>query len=643
MANERGGSTSSDPKVHRDSAGARPGLLVVTALPEELTPLLAVFGARPVPPAASGESERYYEAEVRVTGSRVLRVILASAYGKGVGNMTALVSAALQRWRPRHAILAGIAAAVPDGKSALGTVLAATTIVDATENKVKPASRSTRHRSYECDVDLLTPLRCFAGDGPGARARFGIVICQPDVVKYAVYREELVKPVSVFFDERPIGLEMEGAGLAIGVRRRPAIDRPGFGLVKGAVDFASFRKNDAHRRAATAEVARLLFEFIELGWLGSDPQPPRPESPEADGNPSPQPPPPALYGRDASIAELKDELVDPTGARIISIEGLGGIGKTALATRIISEAAARNLHSRIGRLTIASTEENPFRRAALVSTLAAQFGFHEVNELQGQAAEASLLARLSNEAHVVLVDNLELPADAAELGRLLASVDPAAATRWIVTSRPALPASIAGVRTLLLEELHREDAIALLRVSLKDQEFGAVAVDEEDLDAVYGVIGGNPQALKLSAGLLKRYPTSIVVALLTKGQDEADEFYRDIYGTSWGLLSDLARTTLVALRFLPEDGGDWERLRAVSGLETDELIRSIRELLDLNLVMVSRGGGTALYSLHRLTATFVGDVMKSWGEAERSEAVRSFRRRNIEHTRERMRRHERYE
>lgn len=639
MENEQVGPAPSDRNVSQDAERSRPGLLIVTALSEELTPFLGAFAAHSVSPDVTGGSERYYQAEVPVAGSRSLRVIFASAYGKGVGNMTALVSAALQRWRPRHVILGGIAAAVPDGKTALGTVLAATTIVDATESKVKPASRSKRHRSYECDLDILTPLRCFAGDGGEARAHFGVVICQPDVVKYAVYREELVKPVADFFDERPIGLEMEGAGLAIGVRRRPVIDRPSFGLVKGAVDFASFRKNDAHRRAAATEVAGMLFEFIALGWLGSDPRPPPLEGGEEIGDPPPPRPRPVLYGRGAYLSGLMDELADLAGARIISIDGLGGIGKTALATRLLAEAAARKLFCRFGRFTIASPEEKSFRASALVSTLAVQFGFHEVNELQGNAAEALLLARLSDEAHLVLVDNLELPGDAAELGRLLANVDPSAATRWVVTSRHALPDSLVGSRTVLLQELEREDAIALLRGTLKDQEFGSVALDEEDLDAVHRIVGGNPQALKLSAGLLKRYPTSIVVSLLTKGQDEADEFYRDIYGTSWGLLSDLAKTTLVGFRFLPEEGADWERVRAVSGLHTDDLVRSMRELLDLNLVSAGRGSGTTLYSVHRLTATFVGDVMKGWTEKERSETVRSFRRRNIEHTRERMKWH----
>lgn len=613
------------------------GLLILTALGEELTPLLTEFNARPVQPKPEDGGDRYFEARVPVGDGRFLRVVLASTFAKGVGRMTVLTSRALQRWRPRHTILAGVAAAVPDGKIALGSALVATTIIDAMEQKVKPGdSKSTRHRSYECDGDLLIPLRCFVGEYAHTRARFGLVICQPDVVKFAKYRDELVEPVRQFFDEEPIGLEMEGAALAIGVRSQPPAERPSFTLVKGAVDFASFRKNDRHREQAASTVARLLFDFVAEGWLATDPRASQVTIAEEPQSSSPPLAVTRLFGRQRWVSAILEELADTAGARIISIEGLGGIGKTALATRIADEAAHKGLFTGAAVYSLSLSEETSFRSQALVSGLAAQLGYHEVNQLDGAAAANALLQCLDTDLRLILVDNLERPEDVAELAAVLSNVRADSRTRWIITSRASARAQLPSARCLVLEELAREDAVALLEASLDQQRFGATQVPKEDLEAVYEVVGGNPQAVKLSAGLLTRYPTSIALQLLVRGKDEADEFYRHIYGTAWRLLSEGSRATLIAMRSLPQEGGDWDRVLALSGKTPDELMRILRELLDLNLVTATRRGSVILYALHRLTVTFVGEVMDSWNDTERGEALRVLRLRNIRHSLERM-------
>lgn len=607
------------------------GLLILTALGEELTPLLKRFDARPVEPTPTDGGDRYFTADVPVGGSRTLRVVMASAYGKGVSRMTALTSKALLRWRPRHTILAGIAAAIPDGKTALGTTLVATTIVDASEQKIKPQGRTTRHRSFECDDDLLIPLRCFIDVDDAERSRFGLIICQPDVVKFSVFRDELVEPVRRFFDEEPIGLEMEGAGLAIAIRRYPAAERPSFVLVKGAVDFASFRKNDRHRDQAASVVADLLFGFISKGWLATDPQMGRvAELPAATASPL------HLVGRERWMSELLADLAEPAGARVISVEGLGGIGKTALATRVLAKAHDRQLFAATAIYTVSLSDDSEFSSQALVSGLAAQLSYHEVNQLSGDAAASELLQRLHGDPHLILVDNLERPEDVAELASMLDRVGSASRTRWIITSRTSVRAALPSTQALILDELARDDAVAVIEESLRRQRFHAVGIPKADLEAVFDVVGGNPQALKLSSGLLSRYPTQIALHLLVQGRNEADEFYKNIYEASWRLLSEGSRTTIIAMRALPQEGGDWERMLALSGKSPAELMQILRELLDLSLVTASRQGSALLYALHRLTATFVGEVMNSWDAGERDETLRAIRARNIAHTLQRM-------
>jgi predicted ATPase/DNA-binding XRE family transcriptional regulator len=150
----------------------------------------------------------------------------------------------------------------------------------------------------------------------------------------------------------------------------------------------------------------------------------------ADGGvPGPRPlphPPTVLLGRDADVAAVVGLYADPA-ARLVTLVGPGGVGKTRLALAAAAHpaiAAAR---------TPVFVDLAPLRDPTLVlPTIAGALG------LRGRAAvpRAALVAVLRDRPLLLLLDNCEQVADAAgDVAALLAACPPLAV---LATSRAAL-------------------------------------------------------------------------------------------------------------------------------------------------------------------------------------------------------------
>ena len=609
------------------AAPAHVDVLIITALPDELKPIRELFSAVRMPSDASEAGQDYLRASIRLPNRAQLNVVLAHAGGKGVARMTALVTAALPKWNPRHVVLAGIAAGVPEAGAKPGTLLVARTVVDASEKKLRPVRKvtTTRRRPYPCDDDLVRPLEAFADDAQ-EHVLFGQMICQPDLVKAASYRRLLTQPVQEFFDEPPIGLEMEGAGLAIAVSRRERSRRPSFVVVKGAVDYGNFHKSDAVRTATAAKVAAFLFRFLSQGWIPpirGDFRPPAEESSQ----------PSALIGRGEDIARLLDELRREGLPATISIEGIGGIGKTALAKHLIDVVECE--FEGVAQFTVDNGLDHPSAEGLLhhlVVSVAAQLGYVDLSaSLPDQVAKA-VLERLERSRALVFLDNFEQRDDLVAVAGYLDRLGPACRSRVLLTSRPALGPLIDRARVKRMEPLDREDSIQLVRQAAARRSFEPIEVSSDEAGAVFDLVGGNPQALLVAAGLFLRYPGDVVLQMLKHGQGAADDFYRHVYLPAWYALSQDARDLLISMRGLPDDGVDWDRVTVVSGLSPTLFSSALGELLDQNLLVVRREQAVALYSMHRLTRTFVESVVASWARDLTDDLLKQARRRNIIHT-----------
>jgi len=166
--------------------------------------------------------------------------------------------------------MTGIAATVPGAGRKLEDVLIASTIVDLSEWKVLPSEDEARAAASDCDFELVSAINAFLDSRAKAKAHIGVIVSQTSLVKSARFRSALVAVARKVTGKKEIvGIEMEGGGLAVGVKTQPSRLRPGFLMIKGAVDFANYHKNDAAQRKAAGLAAKFARDFLAYGPIAS--------------------------------------------------------------------------------------------------------------------------------------------------------------------------------------------------------------------------------------------------------------------------------------------------------------------------------------------------------------------------------------
>jgi hypothetical protein len=347
-------------------------------------------------------------------------------------------------------------------------------------------------------------------------------------------------------------------------------------------------------------------------------------------------PPPTytrLFGFDDVFARLRAALTGEEGPWLISIEGLGGLGKTALAHRLATWAVGSAHFVDVAWETaqqqqfatwsgiVERPEAGPaLTGEALLDSIARQLDYTKLPRTPASQKAVHLRAVLKEKPHLVVVDNLETAADHnALVPRLWELANP---TRFLLTSRRCL-GDHPHVFCLTLSELSEADGLAFIRHEGEERGVPTISrADDAVLRQVYGVTGGHPLAIKLVVGQARSLPLERALSRLRGARGKrAGELYRFIYQQSWGLLSDAARQVLLSMPALAASGGYWENLLAVSEMPEDDLERAVEELVEMSLLHVGRAPSPApgraaeekQYTIHQLTYTFImSGLLREW-------------------------------
>lgn len=333
-----------------------------------------------------------------------------------------------------------------------------------------------------------------------------------------------------------------------------------------------------------------------------------------------------LFGIEPALDQLADQVCHPQPPWLIAIEGLGGMGKTALADALARRLLADHAWADFAWVTarqqvlnlgggIKSVNQPALTVDALVDALLAQLAPDAVRPV-GLALEQRLaiLRRLLHERpHFIVVDNLETQVDVDALLDTLRSL--ASPTKFLLTTRHRLLGE-ADVYHFPLPELGEADALALVRHEAAMRNLPELnAASDADLRPIYATVGGNPLALRLVVGQLHVHPLHQVLDDLRSASGQPiTNLYTFIYRQAWDGLDEPARRALLLMPLTTEEGASFPLLAEMAGAVLDET--NLRDALDtltqLNLVDARGGLHERRYTIHSLTRTFLHQQVLHW-------------------------------
>jgi predicted ATPase/transcriptional regulator with XRE-family HTH domain len=316
-------------------------------------------------------------------------------------------------------------------------------------------------------------------------------------------------------------------------------------------------------------------------------------SPAARGaGPPPLPPAQPLVGRTADAASAS-EVLNREGARLVTLCGPAGVGKTSLAIRIATECRAAFAGGAVF-VELAAVADPASVPAAIARVL-------NVRESAGSAPAEALATWLRDRAVLLVLDNLEhLTPVAKWLTELLAACP---GVKVLATSREALHVTVEQV--FAVKPLDSASAVELFvsRAQAVSPNFVLSPANEPAIASIVQRLDGLPLAIELAAPRLRVLPPKALAARLDRRLPMLDEGSIDLPGRqqtmrtaiawSYDLLTPDEQSLFRRLGVL-SGGGSLAAARATAQEhETDSqaFLLRIAALVEKNLVALEEDAG----------------------------------------------------
>lgn len=331
-----------------------------------------------------------------------------------------------------------------------------------------------------------------------------------------------------------------------------------------------------------------------------------------------------LVGIEAHLEHLLPVVQARAAPWLVAIEGIGGIGKTALADALLHRAIEDDPVLEVGWVSARPQIFQPgghvraiptpaLTAEALLQALAKQL-LPELPLpalLASEQVVAALRTHLHEKPGLIVIDNLETVVDVATLLPTLRSLaDP---TRFVLTSRRSL-FDERDIYHFLVPELDPAHALELVRLEARLRNLPELASRADaDLYPIVETVGGNPLALRLVVGQTHVHALAEVLHDLADARGQpVENLYTFIYRRAWEALDETSRRTLLVMPLVSARGGSLPYLAEVSGLARADLRNALDRLVQLNLVD-SRGDlNEYRYSIHNLTRAFLHEQVARW-------------------------------
>lgn len=324
-----------------------------------------------------------------------------------------------------------------------------------------------------------------------------------------------------------------------------------------------------------------------------------------------------LFAIDKKVVTLTEKLLASDNPWLAIITGIGGIGKTALADRVVRQLIAEFHFAEVIWLRVQQTfrggsqslPENAWDdvMGQLAQRLCPLLPANATTQQRNVQVRQALKAR----PFLVVIDNLETEEETAVF--LTHLKDLAKPSKFLLTARTRPPGQI-GIYTIALDELPRSEAVDFIRYHAGLINLKALAeADDAQLLPIYDGVGGNPLAIKLVVGLAQTLPLAHILRDLIQTQiTDIEELYRNIYWKMWHSLTPQAQMLLEKMPMADSAGMLPAQMAAVSKLDDGQLHRAIHELVQRSLLEVRGTTFEPRYGIHRLTDSFLRTDIIHW-------------------------------
>lgn len=241
-----------------------------------------------------------------------------------------------------------------------------------------------------------------------------------------------------------------------------------------------------------------------------------------------------LIGRERFVSSIRDTLIDDTMYFIVGIDGMGGIGKSAIAEQVAQDCKDADYFERV-------VEINFSDRSALFTSLGQTMSFDVVlNEiakslnqkdlilLRDQNEKIKAIKKLFQQASTLIVlDNLDSAGpDQTPIITGLSELCPPA--KALLTSRHRFLGSTYRIPLEGFEEIEAKEFLLFMAQQTNIERIRMAKPHE--LTSIIAATGGSPLALKVVVGQLSRHPFETVLRHLKNVQpistrNELDEYY----------------------------------------------------------------------------------------------------------------------